>query len=59
MLVLDDRVVAFAPIEHRPNPAQLTLGVSGSRLLAKHVAILSETGTLGSIYRLASLARVP
>jgi hypothetical protein len=57
LLVLDDRVVAFTPIEHRANPARLTLGVSGTRLMAKHVAIFSQTGALGSIYRLASLAR--
>jgi hypothetical protein len=57
VLVLDDRVVAFAPIQRRANPARLTLGVSGTRLMAKHVAIFSQTGALGSIYRLTSLAR--
>ena len=58
VLVLDDRVVAFAPIQHRANPGQLVLSVSGTRLLARHLAIFSMTGSLGSIYRLASLARV-
>lgn len=58
LLVLDDRVVAFAPIAHRAHPARLVLSVSGNSLLARHLAIFSRTGPLGSIYRLSSVDRV-
>jgi hypothetical protein len=57
-LVLDDRVVALAPIERRPNPARLRLNVSGTRLLAKHIAILAQAAPVRAIYRLNSLERL-
>ncbi len=57
-LVLDDRVVACGPVEHRSNPALLVLSASGSKLLLKQVGNIFRSGSLGSLYRLSGVSRV-
>jgi hypothetical protein len=57
-LVMDDRVIAFAPVEHRPNPARLELNVSGSRILVRQVGSIARTGPLGSLYRVGGVSQI-
>jgi hypothetical protein len=57
-LVLDDRVVACGPVEHRSNLALLVLSASGSKLLLKQVGNIFRSGPLGSLYRLSGVSRV-
>jgi hypothetical protein len=57
-LLLDDRVVAFGPVEHRSNPAFLVLGATGSRLFLKQVGNIFRSGPLGSPYRLDRVSQM-
>jgi hypothetical protein len=57
-LVLDDRVVAFSPVEHLSNPALLVLSASGSKFLLEHVGNIFRSGPLGSLYRLSGVSQV-
>jgi len=57
-LLVDDRVVAWGPVEHRSNPALLVLSASGSKPLLKQVGSIFRSGPLGSLYRLGSMSQV-
>jgi hypothetical protein len=58
VLSLDDRVVGFAPIAHRSNPAQVSLSVSGSPLLVRSLAAIDQSRPLSARYRVVEKIRV-